>query len=53
MIHIIAFTNKFLVELSLARIRFFIKLFIQGGSRLSQVIVSLGIKFEAIFKVLN
>ena len=41
--------TNFLQKLSLARIRFFIKLFIQGGSRSSQGMVSLGIQFETIW----
>ena len=45
--------TNFLWKLSLARIRFFIKPFIQGGSRSSQVILSLGIKFETIFSVVE
>ena len=47
MVHIVAFANKFIVKIIF---KIFIKLFIQEGSRLSQVMVSLRIKFETVFR---
>ena len=52
MVHIVAFTKKFLVEIIFSMDVLY-KPFIQGGSRSSQVMVSLGIKFVAIFKIVE
>ena len=45
--------TNILQKLSSARIRYFIKLFIQGGYRSSQVMVSLRIKFVTLLIIVE